>query len=111
MPLNGPPSGTVAYCILFMSWFLPGLSDFHNHLTHSALSKSQSFRSESRAFNKNLGRQAVGHADHPRFDFVSDFEPGISARPARNDNGDRKSLLGSMIGAGRGAGKKKSEKQ
>jgi len=77
------------------------------HLTHFDLSKSRFFRAESRAFYKNFGRQAIGRLAHPRFNSVSGLEPGISDRPASDDNANKKSLLGSMIAAGQGAGKEK----
>ena len=87
------------------------LSDFRAHRTHFDLSKSRSFRAESRVFSKNLGRRAVGRLAHPRFESVSGLDFGISDRPASDDNGCEKSLLGSMIATGSRAGKEKSDKR
>ncbi len=81
------------------------------HLTDFVLSKSRFSRAESRAFNKNFGRQAVGRRDHPHFDLVSKFEFGISDWPARNDNGDRKSPIGSMVTARARSKQTKSDKE
>ena len=105
--LNKPPFGTNTN---FLFAYLSALA-IPLYPTHFDLSKSRFFRAESCAFSKNLGRQAVGRSDHPRFKPVSGLEAGISDRPARNDNGHEKSLLVGMIAAGREAGKKKNDKR
>jgi len=75
------------------------------------LSRPRFFLTAAGVSHKNLSPQTADPSDHPRFKSVSGLGPGNPDRPARNDNGDKKSLLVGMIAATGGAGKEKSDEK